>query len=260
MKHIFTFLMLSYVMVANAQFQLGFNYMFSAPIGTLGENIQPVNSFAMSGAANLKANKHFFLGGELSFGTYAHAKQQQTFVSPGDGSPTTTDVDFNSNIYNYHAIGGYEFTLCTNVIPYVTAKIGGSSFATEIIIQDPQDPHSCEPLDQQTVFKDAAFSAGAGAGVRVDAGSIFNKSRKGRVWFNFSADYLWGTSLDYINVKYLSPDQQSQNLVSREVTTRFVDVRTNEIHEHHIAQVYNSSINLFNFKIGLIRTFGGCSY
>jgi hypothetical protein len=60
--------MLSFVFAAHGQFQLGFNYMFSTPIGTLGENIQPVNSFAMSGAANLKANKHFFLGGELSFG------------------------------------------------------------------------------------------------------------------------------------------------------------------------------------------------
>ncbi len=258
MKHFFTLLLASSFVAAQAQFQLGFNYMFSAPIGTLGENIQPVNSFTMSGAANLKANKHFVLGGEISIGTYAHTKQKQTYTSPSDGQSTTTDVDFNSNLYNYHVIAGYEFTLCTNVIPYVTAKVGGSSFSTEILIQDPNDPHSCEPLDQQTAFHDAAFSAGAGAGVRVDAGSIFNKSRKGRVWFNFSADYLWGTSLDYINVKYLSPDQKSQNLVSREVSARFVDVHTNEIHEHNIAQVYNSSINLLNFKIGVIRTFGGC--
>lgn len=260
MKHVFTLLLMSFVVAAQAQFQLGLHYGVGAPLGTLGENIQPIHSVAFSGAGKLNSNRNFSLGAEFSLGTYAHKQQQQTFISPEDGSSTTTDVDFSSNMYNFHVVAGYEFTSCTNVIPYVTMKAGVSSFSTEIVIQDPGDHDSCSPLDQETLFNDAAFSVGAGAGVRIDAGSIFKNAEKRRWWFDFSANYLWGTSLDYINVKYLNPGEQSQNLVTRAVTTKFVHLQSQHVHEHQIAQVYNSNINLLNFKIGVVRTFGGCKY
>ena len=131
MRHFFTLLLVSFVVVAHAQFDLGINYMYSSPKGTLGQNIQPVHSVVISGTGKLTANPQFLLGGEISFGTYAQQKQSQTYISPEDGLATTTDVDFSSNIYNYHLIAGYELTRCTKLVPYVRMKIGASTFGTD---------------------------------------------------------------------------------------------------------------------------------
>jgi len=258
MKNIFTLLLMSFVVVAHAQFDLGMNYMYSSPKGILGQNIQPVHSVVISGTGRLNANPQFFLGGEISFGTYANQKQPQTYISPEDGLATTTDVDFSSNIYNYHVVAGYNLTHCTAVVPYVNMKIGASSFNTNIVIQDPEDHDSCSPLDEENVFRDAAFSAGAGAGLKIDASAIFKRADKGSWWFDFSADYLWGTSLDYINVKYLNPAEPGPNDFVRAVSAKFVHLHSQHIHEHQIAQVYTSNISLLNFKVGVVKTFGGC--
>ena len=124
MKHIFTLFLISFFFAAHAQVQMGFNYVNSTPQGTLGQNIQPVHSAAMSGTFRLKANKQFYLGGELALGSYAHVIQEQTLISPEDGFATHTDVNFSSNIHNYHAVLGYDLTNGTMVIPYVTVKTG----------------------------------------------------------------------------------------------------------------------------------------
>lgn len=258
MKHIFTLLLISFVIAAHAQVQMGFHYVFSDPQGTLGQNIQPVHNFDMSGTFRLKANPQFYLGGELAFGSYAHTTQQQTLISPEDGSATQTDVDFSSNVHNYHAILGYDLTRGTMVIPYVTMKTGLSRFNTNISIADPNDDDSCHPLEQESVFNDVAFSAGAGVGLKLDASSIFRKPCKGSWWFDFSVNYLWGTSLDYINVKYLSPDEPGPNNFTRGVDAEFVHINSHHTHEHQIAQVYTSGIRLLDYKIGIVKTLGWC--
>jgi opacity protein-like surface antigen len=258
MKHVFTLLLISFVIASQAQVQMGFDYVNSTPQGTLGQNIQPVHSFAMGGNFRLKANPQFYLGAELALGSYAHKTQEQTLISPEDGFETHTDVHFSSNIHNYHAVLGYDLTKGTMVIPYVTVKTGVSRFNTNISIADPTDEDSCHPLEEESVFNDVAFSAGAGAGLKIDASTIFRRPCKGSWWFDFSANYLWGSSLDYINVKYLSPDEPGPNNFTREVGAEFVHITSHHTHEHQIAQVYTSNIRLLDFKIGIVKTLGWC--
>ena len=261
MKRLLPFFILAFFIAptAHAQFEMGFHYMFSAPAGTMGQNIQPVHSFAMSGDFRLKPFDHrIYLGIELTGGAYAHKTQQETFMSPSDGSLTTTDVDFTSSVCNYDVMAGYDFAKCTAIIPYVTVKAGACLFSTDIIIEDPGDHCSCHPLDEKTLISDVAFSCGAGAGVKVDMNNVFRNWRTGKCYFDFSANYLVGTSVDYVNVKYLDTNDPGPNGYTRSVQSEFMDMNTQEIHEHDIAHVYTSTISLFDFKIGIVKTFGGC--
>ena len=260
MKQIFTLLLMSFVIAAQAQFEMGFQYMLSEPQGTLGQNTQAAHSFVMSGSTRLKANRQLFLGAEFACGSYAHKTQPQTFISPEDGFATTTDVIFSSNIHNYHAVAGFEFTKGTAVKPYVTMKVGATRFNTSIMIEDPEDQDGCSPLEEENLFADAAFSGGAGAGLKIDASTIFRKACKGSWWFDFSANYLWGTSLDYINVKYLNPAEPGPNAFTRSVDAKFVHLHSQHIHEHQVAQVYTSGIRSLDFKFGVVKTFGGCDF
>jgi opacity protein-like surface antigen len=260
MKHFSAFLLVLFATTASAQFQMGIHYVVSVPLGTMGQNIQPVNSFGINGGVRLKADRQFFIGGEMSFGSYAHKTQQQTFISPEDGSMTMTDVDLSSNIYNYHVMAGYDFAKDAAVIPYVTVKAGVSRFNTNITVADPDDNHSCHPVDEETVFSDVAFSAGVGAGLRMDASSIFTHWDERNWWFDFSVNYLHGTPVDYVNVKYLNPDEPGPNPAKGDVNVDFIDIHTDHIHEHQVAQVYSSKIDLLDFKIGIVKTFGRCKH
>jgi hypothetical protein len=256
MKNFFTILLLLAAGSAQAQLELGMHYVGSAPMSTLGENIQPVHSVELFGYGRLKFDRQFYAGGELTFGEYAHVSRMQTFVSPEDGSATITEVDYSSNIHRYHLFAGYDLLNGTLVIPYLTVKAGVSRFNTNIVIEDPEDPHGCHPLEEETALTKAAFTGGAGAGIRLDASSLFKGWSRGRTWIDFSANYLLGSSVDYVNVRYLDPQKPGPNLSTREIGVEFIDLHTQHIHEHAIAQVYTSTVNLLDYRIGIVKRFG----
>ena len=246
--------------ISQAQIEMGMHYFVSAPLGAMGQNIQPVHNFGMTGYYRLKAaDRRVYAGADISFGQYAYVSQDATFISE-NGSATTTTVDFSSNVRNYHAVAGYDFAKNTAIVPYITVKAGVSNFSTNIVIEDPDDHHSCHPLDERNVFCDATFSGGAGAGVKIDASSFFKNWDKGSWWFDFSANYLSGGSIDYVNVKHLSPEKKSPTRNTKDVYVEFVDITTEEIHEHPVAPVYSSTLKFLDFKVGMVKTFGRCGY
>lgn len=258
MRSVLLLLLTLFATVAKAQFEMGIHYFVSAPLGVIGQNIQPVNNFEITGYSRIKAaDRRLFAGAEISFGEYAHKSQETTFISE-DGSATTTTVDFSSSVRNYHAIAGYHFTKCTAIVPYVIIKAGISNFNTSIFIEDPDDHHSCHPLEARNLFCDVAFSGGLGAGVKIDASKVFKNWGRGRSWFDLSANYLYGSQIDYVNIKYLAPGQEGPNRQTKELNVQFIDITTQYIHEHQVAQVYTSSINFLDFKVGIVKTFGGC--
>jgi len=261
MKHLLPLLLLFFFSAAQAQFEMGLHYDCSVPLGTMAQNIQPVNGFAVIGYGRLHFDRKIYVGGEITFGEYAHLTKEETFISPHDASATSTNVDFSSSVCNFHAIVGYDFTRCTAVIPYVVARAGISKFTTSIFIENPDDHYSCHPVDEENLYSDVAFSIGAGAGVKVDASTLFQKWRMGKCYFDFSANYLWGTPLDYVNVKNFPADNTPLSPNAKAVNVEFTDSHSQEIHQHQVAPVYTSTINFLDFKVGIVKTFGGgCSH
>ncbi|MBI1783171.1 MAG: hypothetical protein HYR66_17670 [Sphingobacteriales bacterium] len=77
----------------------------------------------------------------------------------------------------------------------------------------------------------------------------FFKSRSNNWAIDFSLNYLTGGTLDYLNVRHL---QDNATGTGKEFMVKFVNVTTNEIHEHKVAEVYTSKLNQLDLRIGFL--------
>lgn len=142
------------------------------------------------------------------------------------------------------------------VNPYLSGKLGYANFFSKVFVHDPEDEDDCRPLDKKTPIRDHSFFASYGAGLQVDIGG---KNNPKNVWLDFSVSRLHGTRLDYINVKDIkdhvhndpnNPIPPSDK--SAPLSIRFVNVATQTIHEHQLAEVYNSPLQQLEFKLGVL--------
>jgi hypothetical protein len=230
-----------------AQIEITGGYSMGIPRGKMNDNINLTHTGTLQGIYRMPFNKQLWAGVQLGLGGYAYKTERQTYRFR-DGSTTVTDVNFSSNVFNGHGVIGFDLTKSSSaVVPYITAKGGISNFYTRIFIEDPHDVDGCRPIENRNMFKDATFSYGAGLGARLD-GKKFFKSRSDNWAIDVSVNYLTGGTLDYLNVRHL----QSTAPVSdgKEFTVKFVNVTTNEIHEHKVAQVYTSKLQQVDVRVG----------
>lgn len=231
-----------------AQFEAGLAYSLSVPLKEMGNNIQVTHSAVSDVRYRFKkVQNKFWAGIQLSFGNYASKTEKQHYEFR-DGSITEADVTFTSNIFSAHLTGGYDFLKDKAVIPYITAKLGISNFYSMVFIGDPNDNNGCKPLKQKNVFNDAALSAGGGIGIKINADKVFKATNR-TWWINFSVNYLTGGNLSYLNVKHLHHDSM-MDPDSKPFLVQFVNISTNEIHEHSVAEVFKSRINMVDIKVG----------
>ncbi|MCU7552360.1 hypothetical protein OCK74_24790 [Chitinophagaceae bacterium LB-8] len=241
--------------ISYSQIQTGYSYSMAIPVGRLAENINLTHSAVFDVLYKFHSAPKLRTGVQFGWGTYAHKKEDQHYVFR-DGSTTDVKVNFSSNVFNGHLVAAYDLLSKGGLIPYVTVKTGVSKFYTKIYIPDPNESGNCRPLENKNVFKDATWSAGGGAGARMNANSIFKKSKSNRLWFDFSVNYLTGGNVEYLNVKHLEhehTDGTGQN--AKDFNVRFVNVTTNELHEHHVSKVLNSRINQIDMKVGAVLSF-----
>jgi len=73
---------------------------------------------------------------------------------------------------------------------------------------------------------------------------------------------LHGTKLDYINIKDIKENIQNDpnnpapiTDKSAPLSIRFINVSTQTIHEHQMAEVYSSALRLLEMKVGVIWRF-----
>ena len=63
------------------------------------------------------------------------------------------------------------------------------------------------------------------------------------------------TSTVYIEGKLTIPAQEVPEPGGKQLTARFVNAGTNRIHEHSVAQVYNSPLRFFEIRAGITVAF-----
>ena len=245
-------------LVASAQLKGGFSYSLSLPQKEMKENINPIHSMNFILFGHVKKPSQLSWGIEAGFGTYASITKDQEVRFP-DGSGITTQVSYSSNTVTAGIITRYHFFKEKKLNPYVTGKLGYASFFSKVFVADPEHDDDCKPLDKKTPIKDHSFYASYGAGVQIDVSS---KKKPGNVWIDISVNQVHGTTLDYINIKDIKENIQNDpnNPVpetdkSVPLSIRFVNVSTQTIHEHQMAQVYSSPLRLFEMKIGMIWRF-----
>ena len=70
---------------------------------------------------------------------------------------------------------------------------------------------------------------------------------------NISVSRIQGKRIDYVNVKQLEqPANQQPTDESKPLTMQFVNLNTNNIHDHTVARVYNSPLQQLQIKVGLL--------
>ncbi|MDX1938263.1 MAG: hypothetical protein SFU21_14170 [Flavihumibacter sp.] len=242
--------------LAQKPLEIGGAYSMAAPLGSLNKNINLVHS--LNGQFNYRPAKlnGTWVGLQMGVGLYASKRVPQTYVFT-NGATTNTHARFTSSTLNTHVVAGHEFFKNKTVQPYITAKTGFTSFYSSIVIEDPEDTDGCKPLDSDNLLRDISFSYGAGAGLRVDVSEWMAEPR-GAWWLDISVNYTGGTPLDYINTKkLLDHDHNSTPADGKALNMKFINVQTGDIHEHKVAEVYTTRIDLLDIKVGLYYRFGG---
>lgn len=240
---------------ASAQMEVGFNYSLSLSQHEMKKNINPVHSLNAVFSSRLKKLKQLSWGVEVGFGQYAFFSKNQDIRFP-DGSGINTEVSYSSNVASVGVLTRYNFFKEAKVSPYVAGKLGYANFFSEVYVADPEDIDDCKPLDKKTPIADHSFFASYGAGVQIDLSA---DKRKKKALLDISINQVHGTKLDYINVKDIkdhvhndpnNPTPPSDK--STPLSIRFVNVATQTIHEHQLAEVYNSPLRMMDIKVGVV--------
>lgn len=239
---------------ASAQIEAGVSYSLSLPQHEMKQNIKPVHSVNAIFISPVKKVSRLAWGIEAGFGTYAFFTKDQDIRFP-DGTGIHTKVTYSSNVATGGILTRYSLFKEAKVNPYLAAKLGYAGFFSKVVVADPEDDDDCKPLDKKTPIYDHSFFASYGAGLQIDVSS---KKKPGNAWIDISVNQLHGTKLNYINVKDVkdhinndpnTPVPSSDKSVP--LSIRFVNVATQTIHEHQLAQVYTSPLRLLEMKIGV---------
>ena len=242
-----------------AQGDIGISYAAGVPLQSLAKHTQVAHQAVFSGTFRLPVKKHpyFFAGFEFGIGNYAHKTIEQTFTF-SDGSTTLTDVRYNSNIGYANAVFRYDIPFKGRVVPYVNLKGGVTGLFTGIYVEDPKNPGGCEALDKSTAFKDATMTYTYGGGFRIN----LSKQLNGRHSYllDLGVNNTRGGTIDYLNVKDLgSHDHSTMGGTDpdggKPLTTKFINVNTQNIHEHQLAEIYSSPVRLLQINLGLFIKF-----
>jgi hypothetical protein len=130
---------------------------------------------------------------------------------------------------------------------------------TNLNIADPQDADGCRPLENSTLLRDGALVGTLGMGVRWDLSGLFRKAQQRRYWLDFSAEYLSGGRVRFMNVNIppsTAAHQHAAQKGSDPFMASFVNPQTLVVHEHHVGDVYNSQINKIGLRFGFMMRFG----
>lgn len=259
MKHLYFLLVAFIATAANAQFSLDAGYSLSVPGKEMSKNINLVHSFSMGGMYTLPGKLNRIQGGiNLGVGTYANTTKEQTFYFD-NGTATRTDVNYSSNVIQAHAVAKAFLFSHAMFNPFASAKMGYAAFYSNIYVEDPDDPGGCKALQQKNIIKDGTFMAGFGAGMQVDWSLFSGRWSKGARFIEFSVSNNYGGNVDYINTKKLiDASNPPTGTDGKPLNIKFINATTQQIHEHQVAEVYNSPVRTLEFRIAAVFSLGGC--
>lgn len=197
---------------------------------------------------------------------YSSRTIEQTFLF-SDGSSTQTDVKYSSG-FNQSSLGmkvqiGSDTRLISG---FVSPQIGTVRNQSRIVIYDPIDIDACAPLDRVKTHKYRGYFYGTEVGVDLDFALFWKSAPEGKNKFNISAMALQGFGMfNYVNIKhmkdhshYLHEDGEEMAVTDdgrTDVTATFINVSTQDIHQHKIAELYSSKLRMWQFSLGMTFRF-----
>ena len=240
-----------------AQLEMGFGYSNQTPLGNMAENISPAHGFNFQLGYRLPfAGKQFVASFETGNGRYGKQKVTQSFQN----EDMSTAAEYPVNYINFasfnHLNLRYELVKNKNVTPYVQVLGGRQSLGTRVRINvyDENNRDDCAPLENEVTYRKGTMVWGYGAGLLMKLGARSKCSQQSGTSLNLSVTRIHGGRIDYVNVKQLEEPVATQPAPddSKPLTMQFVNINTNRIHNHTVAQLYNSPLQQLQVKLGLL--------
>jgi hypothetical protein len=246
----------------NAQLQIGSTYSLSVPGATMRDNINPLHGITGSFLYGLPGtSERFIVGAEIGVGNYAYVTKEQDLRFP-DGSGIKTMVDYTSNAWNAALLSRFTILNKGKYIPYLSIKGGFTEFFSNIFVEDPEDPSSCKALERKNIIRDNTFFLAYGGGVQLDLSLFAKKQQPGKYRIDISVNKISGGRLNYINTKnieshvHTDPNNPPEPGKGDPLKIRFINITTQAIHEHQVAEVYNSPLRMLDIKVGMVFKWG----
>jgi hypothetical protein len=257
MKKYFTLFLSILSLTVFGQLTSSFHYNLGLPQHSMANNINAVHQGVLSVGYRLPNYLQFMqVGADIGYGGYANLSLPTEF-SFGNGRPTRTNVNYSSNTFVANGFLTLDLFRKGIISPYIMVKGGVQNFHSSIYIEDPTDVDGCQPLENENILSDQtmAFSYGGGFRYRLPT-PVFMPCVKNQ-YIDVQILATRGGSLDYINTKKLTDyaqhqHNQQQNLSSdaKPLEMRFINVTSQVVHDHKIAEVYTTPLRLLDIKIG----------
>ncbi|MEI9920344.1 MAG: hypothetical protein WDO14_16345 [Bacteroidota bacterium] len=232
------------------------SYVFTTPTRGMKQYIKYGNGLSMSLLAEAPSHR-IAAGLEFNWSGYGHSKTEQDYTFP-DGSVAPMNVVVNNSITTLMATTRLYLILKGPVRPYASVKAGYSFFRTKLLILDPDDDDSCKPVESNLLSKDGTLVYSAGGGVRIDGSWIFKKWEKNKYFIDFSSQMTQGGRVNYMNEDAPASATSHMGMSTRvkEVDGQFINTQTQVIHSHHVGYLYNSFVQMMDFRLGMTVNIG----
>jgi hypothetical protein len=231
--------------------QIGIGYNLYLPGGDMKKGFKAEHGIGMEMLFALKKAPFIWLGADLQVGTYGSSSRRETFTFR-DGSSTETDVNLNSQIGNFGARMRFEKPRTDNskrLIPYGQITAGLLSMYSTLYVEDPHDEDGCRPLEKRTTVKDYTWYAGGGAGLMYD---LSKPSSRSRSFIDLSVSCIGGGKQEYANMGKVYETNVTNPSEGKPLNVRFVNVSTNEEHEHRVADIYEHPVKLVQVQVRFV--------
>jgi hypothetical protein len=247
--------------------ELGFNSNTAIPNKHIMPNMNTAWGMGFSMGYRISKALPLSLTYNGNFSWYGMKTLEQTFIF-NDSSSTNTNVDYTSGFHR-HLIGA-KYTVGkenSKLMAYAMPQFGLGITNSRIVVHDPASADDCKVLQNKTTQRFVGAVYGFEAGVQYGIGTsgsyrAFNKHVEkdfNSTYITASVAYLGSvSSFKYSNVNYMMDNGHNHgstttNADQREaISTEFVNLSSNQIHQHKIGELYQTRIQMWQINVGIL--------
>ena len=158
-----------------------------------------------------------------------------------NGSNATTNVNYYSSLNKITGGGIFVPFHGSLVSPYISTQAGVMWYHTKLVIEDPDDPSACDPLETKNVKTSVTPVANLESGIKVQL------KRKGKKPFFLQAGvgYNIGTRATYIKLGDEANDETTMPYTSK------FKMSDGSVHQHSIGTMYRTQTSQLVYSLGI---------
>ena len=242
-----------FTLAASAQdADLGVGYNLQLAQGQMKNGFTSSHGLTLDVLLPIKKMPMLSVGADLGYGIYGMRSQTQEYRF---GNTTTiTDVNLTSQIFSAGGKLRINPLYKSKVQPYAAVQFGGLNMYSSLYVEDPNDPDGCKALEQRKLVKDWTWYTGLGGGVRFQV----KQKHCGKSFVDIGVNYMMGGNVEYANMNRIhnhTAPATGPTPDSKPLMVKFINVTTNETHEHEIAEVYTHPLRMLQAQVKYVITF-----